>query len=120
MEEDSGVEMLAGASAWIGPGERAGIFPNMVYELGQRIDRKAGVNDQGRRRPDGGADRHEAFLAPAKLRVHARVGHGSWTEERPGVTVRFGARNLVPGQVAVRARLRFHDNRLAPDFGQLI
>jgi hypothetical protein len=100
--------------------ENARIFPDMVYELRDRIDRKARVNNEGRRPPDRGADWNEALLAPAKFRVYARVGHGRGAEESPSISVRLGTRDLIPGEVAACTRLRFDHDRLLPDLGKLV
>src|SRR5262249_6797593 len=100
--------------------ENARIFPDMVYELRDRIDRKARVNDEGRRPPDRGADWNEALLAPAKFRVYARVGHDRGAEESPSISVRLGTRDLIPGEVAACTRLRFDHDRLLPDLGKLV
>src|SRR5215468_6912609 len=78
------------------------------------------MNNDGQWPPRSGADRHEAFLAPAKFRVQARVGHGRGAEVSPGVSVGLGARDLVPGEVALSGRLRFDYDRLAPNLGQLV
>jgi hypothetical protein len=37
----------------------------------------------------------------------------------PSVSVGLGARDLVPGEVAARGRLRFDHDRLAPNLGKL-
>src|SRR5215475_5897168 len=100
--------------------ENARIFPDMVYELRDRIDRKARVNNEGRRPPDRRADWNEALLAPAKFRVYARVGHGRGAEESPSISVRLGTRDLIPGKVAACTRLRFDHDRLLPDLGKLV
>jgi hypothetical protein len=96
------------------------MFPDILYELHHGIDRDARVNDEGRRKPHTGADRHEALLAPAKVRVQARVGDGPRSDVSPSVSVGLGARDLVPGEVAARSRLRFDHDRLAPNLGKLI
>src|SRR5262249_15914808 len=49
------------------PVENAQVFPDIVYELCDRIDRKARVNNEGRWRPDGSANRNETPLAPGKF-----------------------------------------------------
>src|SRR6516162_4280856 len=100
--------------------ENARIFPVMVYELRDRIDRKARVNNEGRRPPDRGADWNEALLAPAKFRVYARVGHDRGAQESPSISVRLGTRDLIPGEVAACTRLRFDHDRLLPDLGKLV
>src|SRR6516162_4239218 len=100
--------------------ENARIFPDMVYELRDRIDRKARVNNEGRRPPDRGADWNEALLAPAKFRVYARVGHDRGAQESPSISVRLGTRDLIPGEVAACTRLRFDHDRLLPDLGKLV
>ena len=108
--------MLAGADAGVGPVENTGTFPDVVYELRHRADRKARVNNKCGRRPNGGPHGHKAFLAPAKIREHARVGHDRGAYDSPSVSVGCGARDLVPGEVAARARLCLDDDRLPPDF----
>src|SRR5215472_1622 len=100
--------------------ENARIFPDMVYELRDRIDRKARVNHEGRWPPDGGTDWNEALLAPAKFRVYARVGHGRGAEVSPRISVGLGARDLIPGEVAACARLRFDHDRLVPNLRKLV
>src|SRR6516225_8816170 len=112
--------MWAAAYGRDSPVENARVFPDIVYELWDRIDRKARVNNEGRWRPDDGADRNETLLAPAKFRVHSRVGHGRGAEESPGVSVRLGTRDLFPGEVSVCARLRFDHDRLVPNLGKLV
>src|SRR5262249_15122435 len=65
-------------------------------------------------------DRHEALLAPAKVRVQARVCHGRGAEESPSVPIWIGVRDLVPGDVTLSGRLRFDYDRLAPNLGKLV
>ncbi len=120
VEEASHSEIRGGAYASVGRVENARMFADILYELGHGIDRNARVNDEGRRPPHGGADRHEALLAPAKVRVQARVGHGRGGDESPSVAIGLGARDLVPGKVAASGRLRFDYDRLAPNLGQLV
>src|SRR5262249_54168622 len=98
----------------------ARIFPDMVHELCDRTDWKARVNNEGRWPPDGGADWNEALLAPAKVRVHMWVGHGRGAEESPRISLRLGTRDLVPGEVAACARLRFDHDRLVRNLGKLV
>src|SRR5262249_26197546 len=116
VEKDGDVKMWAASYGGMAQVENARIFPDMVYELRDRIDRKARVNNEGRRPPDRGADWNEALLAPAKFRVYARVGHGRGAEERPGISVSWHARpdprrgcrlhpaSLRPRSAAARSR----------------
>src|SRR5262249_49039689 len=120
LEEASHGEVLAAAYVGVGPVENARMFPDVLYELRHGIDRNAWVNDEGRRKPHTGADRHEALLAPAKVRVQAWVGHDPRGDVSPSVSVGLGARDLVPGEVAARGRLRFDHDRLAPNLGKLV
>src|SRR5262245_57159467 len=92
----------------------------MVHELCDRTDWKGRVDNEGRWPPDGGADWNEALLAPAKVRVHMWVGHGRGADESPRISVRLGTRDLVPGEVAACARLRFDHDRLVPNLGKLV
>src|SRR5215813_5417249 len=97
-----------------------GFFRTWVHEICDRTDWKGRVDNEGRWPPDGGADWNEALLAPAKVRVHMWVGHGRGADESPRISVRLGTRDLVPGEVAACARLRFDHDRLVPNLGKLV
>src|SRR5262249_54985615 len=69
VEEASHSELRAGTRTAVVPVENAPTLPDILYELRQRTDPNARMNNEDVRPPHGGADRHEALLAPAKVCV---------------------------------------------------